>query len=184
MKRDLLKIVWNWWKLVKGHNNMKPSWMLSCSSIVPQLLRMPLMFWFTYTSSWTSFWHKMPFVIVKKLLVSLHWFCELLINIATHGINIFGLLSRATVNHYADYLTSESKIANEVWKVVSTIVGFRLVHKVLFFIQRSEVTFFLQKNKRPVPKLIKYMMDIGLGMHHISSLGLVHRVTLHLLFFL
>ena len=34
----------------------------------------------------------------------------------------------------------------------------------------------LQKNQRPVEKLIKYMIDVAMGMHYISERGLVHRV--------
>ena len=35
----------------------------------------------------------------------------------------------------------------------------------------------LQKNERPVKQLVKYMIDIAMGMHYISERGLVHRVS-------
>ena len=34
-----------------------------------------------------------------------------------------------------------------------------------------------QKNERPVKLLVKYMIDIAMGMHYISERGLVHRVS-------
>ena len=34
-----------------------------------------------------------------------------------------------------------------------------------------------QKNERPVKQLVKYMIDIAMGMHYISEKGLVHRVS-------
>ena len=39
---------------------------------------------------------------------------------------------------------------------------------------------FLQKNQRTVQQLVKYMVDIAMGMHYISSRGLVHRVSMSL----
>ena len=35
-----------------------------------------------------------------------------------------------------------------------------------------------QDNPRPVRKLIKYMLDVAMGMLFISEKGLVHRVSL------
>ena len=37
---------------------------------------------------------------------------------------------------------------------------------------------YLQRNPRPVGVLIKYMLDIAMGMHYIADKGLVHRVSL------
>lgn len=34
-----------------------------------------------------------------------------------------------------------------------------------------------QKKQQPVEKLVKYMLDIAMGMSHIAGLGLVHRVS-------
>ena len=34
-----------------------------------------------------------------------------------------------------------------------------------------------QKNERPVKQLVKYMIDVAMGMHYISERGLVHRVS-------
>ena len=36
---------------------------------------------------------------------------------------------------------------------------------------------FPQNNERPVPQLVRYMIDIAMGMHYISERGLVHRVS-------
>lgn len=36
----------------------------------------------------------------------------------------------------------------------------------------------LQKNKRSASQLVKYMVDVAMGMHYISERGLVHRVSL------
>lgn len=35
----------------------------------------------------------------------------------------------------------------------------------------------LQKNKRSANQLVKYMVDVAMGMHYISERGLVHRVS-------
>ena len=39
------------------------------------------------------------------------------------------------------------------------------------------LSFHLQKNTRPHPTLVKYMIDIAMAMHYISEKGLVHRVS-------
>ena len=36
---------------------------------------------------------------------------------------------------------------------------------------------FFQKNKRSSQQLVKYMVDVAMGMHYISERGLVHRVS-------
>ena len=36
--------------------------------------------------------------------------------------------------------------------------------------------FVLQNNHRPVVVLIRYMLDVAVGMHYIAEKGLVHRV--------
>ena len=33
----------------------------------------------------------------------------------------------------------------------------------------------LQRNPRPVSQLVKYMVDISMGMHYLSERGLIHR---------
>jgi serine/threonine protein kinase len=33
----------------------------------------------------------------------------------------------------------------------------------------------LRKNERPIQQLVKYMVDVAMGMHYISERGLVHR---------
>ena len=35
----------------------------------------------------------------------------------------------------------------------------------------------VQKNVRPIQKLVKYMIDVSMGMHYLSERGLVHRVS-------
>jgi hypothetical protein len=35
----------------------------------------------------------------------------------------------------------------------------------------------MQGNERPMKALLKYMLDVALGMHYISERGLVHRVS-------
>ena len=37
--------------------------------------------------------------------------------------------------------------------------------------------FLHKKNQRPVKNLVKYMIDISMGMHYIAERGLVHRVS-------
>ncbi len=37
--------------------------------------------------------------------------------------------------------------------------------------------FPFQNHERPVEKLLKYMLDVAMGMHYISCQGLVHRVS-------
>ncbi len=39
--------------------------------------------------------------------------------------------------------------------------------------------FLLQKNPRPVESLVKYMIDVAMGMHYLSEKGLVHRVSFY-----
>jgi hypothetical protein len=34
-----------------------------------------------------------------------------------------------------------------------------------------------QINLQPVDKLVKYMLDISMGMHYIAAKGLIHRVS-------
>ena len=34
-----------------------------------------------------------------------------------------------------------------------------------------------QKNERSVDQLIKYMIDVAMGMHYLTERGLVHRVS-------
>ena len=40
----------------------------------------------------------------------------------------------------------------------------------------------MQRNPRPVQVLVKYMLDIAMGMHYIAEKGLVHRVSIHMVF--
>ena len=40
---------------------------------------------------------------------------------------------------------------------------------------------YTQRNYRPVEKLLKYMLDVSVGMHYIAEKGLVHRVSLYIL---
>ena len=34
----------------------------------------------------------------------------------------------------------------------------------------------MQKHKRPIGTLVKYMIDVTMGMHYLSEKGLLHRV--------
>ena len=38
------------------------------------------------------------------------------------------------------------------------------------------LSLFFQNNNRPVVVLIRYMLDVAVGMHYIAEKGLVHRV--------
>lgn len=48
---------------------------------------------------------------------------------------------------------------------------------VLEYLCNGDLKSFLSKNKRPLTKLVKYMVDVSMGMHYISERGLVHRVS-------
>ena len=37
-----------------------------------------------------------------------------------------------------------------------------------------------QTYSRPVEQLVKYMIDVAMGMHYLAEKGLVHRVSRHL----
>ena len=41
------------------------------------------------------------------------------------------------------------------------------------------ISFILQKHQRPIEKLVKYMIDVSMGMHYLSERGLVHRVSMY-----
>ena len=51
---------------------------------------------------------------------------------------------------------------------------------MLFGVFIFSVYYFMcmQRNYRPVEKLLKYMLDVSVGMHYIAEKGLVHRVSL------
>ena len=40
-----------------------------------------------------------------------------------------------------------------------------------------QYNLLLQNNKRPIKKLLKYMLDVAMGMHYIAGKRLVHRVS-------
>jgi serine/threonine protein kinase len=46
---------------------------------------------------------------------------------------------------------------------------------VLEYMEHGDVKSFLTKNERSVQQLVKYMVDVAMGMHYISERGLVHR---------
>ncbi len=48
---------------------------------------------------------------------------------------------------------------------------------VLEYLHNGDLKSFLSKNKRPLTKLVKYMVDVSMGMHYISEKGLIHRVS-------
>ena len=47
---------------------------------------------------------------------------------------------------------------------------------VLEYLLHGDLKSFLSVNKRPLPRLVKYMVDVSMGMHYLSERGLVHRV--------
>jgi hypothetical protein len=48
---------------------------------------------------------------------------------------------------------------------------------VLEYMEHGDLKTFLTKNERPIQQLVKYMVDVAMGMHYISERGLVHRVS-------
>ena len=48
---------------------------------------------------------------------------------------------------------------------------------VLEFLTNGDLKSFLSKNSKPLSKLVKYMVDVSMGMHYLSERGLVHRVS-------
>ena len=48
---------------------------------------------------------------------------------------------------------------------------------VLEYMANGDLKTYLQQHARPVTRLVKFMNDIVMGMHHLSELGLVHRVS-------
>ena len=54
-----------------------------------------------------------------------------------------------------------------------------IVQLIVLDYGRYATMFFssLQRNVRPVKQLVKYMIDISMGMHYLAEKGLVHRVS-------
>ena len=46
---------------------------------------------------------------------------------------------------------------------------------VLEYLPHGDLKSFLVKNPRPVAVLVKYMMDVAMGVHYLSERGLIHR---------
>ncbi|KAL5457396.1 hypothetical protein EMCRGX_G034648 [Ephydatia muelleri] len=46
---------------------------------------------------------------------------------------------------------------------------------VLEYLPNGDLKQFLTANPRPIKQLVKYMIDVAMGMHYISERGLVHR---------
>ncbi|CAI8050077.1 Ephrin type-A receptor 8 (Fragment) [Geodia barretti] len=46
---------------------------------------------------------------------------------------------------------------------------------VLEYMEHGDLKSFLTKNERSVQQMVKYMVDVAMGMHYISERGLVHR---------
>ena len=46
--------------------------------------------------------------------------------------------------------------------------------------ERQPCIIFYQTNSRPVDQLVKYMIDVAMGMHYIAEKGLIHRVCVYM----
>ncbi|XP_065907466.1 uncharacterized protein [Dysidea avara] len=46
---------------------------------------------------------------------------------------------------------------------------------VLEYLSNGDLKTFLKNNNRPVHRLVKYMVDVAMGMHYLSEKGFVHR---------
>lgn len=47
----------------------------------------------------------------------------------------------------------------------------------IYYDRYNVVVLIAQENRKPIKALIRYMLDVALGMHYISEKGLVHRVS-------
>ncbi|KAL5457377.1 hypothetical protein EMCRGX_G034628 [Ephydatia muelleri] len=55
------------------------------------------------------------------------------------------------------------------------VEGTKSASIVLEYLSKGDLKHFLTANPRPTRQLVKYMIDVAMGMHYISEKGLVHR---------
>eukprot|EP00731_Ephydatia_muelleri_P032022 Em0023g529a len=55
------------------------------------------------------------------------------------------------------------------------VEGTKSASIVLEYLSKGDLKHFLTANPRPIKQLVKYMIDVAMGMHYISEKGLVHR---------
>lgn len=87
----------------------------------------------------------------------------------------------STLYNYAYYVPNfaENMVVLELMSK-GDLKAFLQVSSELSPAAHDDVSFIpcMQENPRSVTKLVKFMSDIVMGMHHLSGLKLVHRVSL------